>query len=242
MEERNLRFGEKWAVVDGIGLPLQRFGFGELVGLQTLVPGGRMAAARTLACGPAFEIEHRRVAVNGSDLGWVCGGPVVDKETTAAHPFEDGLGGKTPAGQERVEGVAMGDRGGAAEEAGHVEVGEVISLGHHGAVHLVMVPGKAGAPDPRVAGRRLVRNDQPSLASVDLEVKLRVPVPKRLSFLAISLQTQSSDLARGRSPREGWIGAWLFYRPLSFGAQGQLTCAGVGAQGKDGDERDLDVP
>ena len=85
--------GAHWAytVVHRVELIGQRLGFGEMPGVQAVLPLGRPIAGRSTAARPAFEVADRVVEIKAIDLFRVVDRPVIDVKPASAVPDRHAL-------------------------------------------------------------------------------------------------------------------------------------------------------
>jgi hypothetical protein len=116
-------------------------------------PVGGVALAFPFAAGPAFEVANGSVAIDAGDAVWVGDGPLVAVEAAAAEANQGGFAGETVLlGELEVKFFPEADGGGAAEEVGGFEVGDVVAFGEQGDIRCGFVAKELAVPDPGAAG------------------------------------------------------------------------------------------
>ena len=129
VQQGNFFVGQWSQVIDGISLELQGFRFGQTVGFEASFPGAEMSFADPFASWPALDIANGRIAVDASDLLGIVIGPVVDDQTSTAHPFQGNFPGELMlAGQVFIKIVPVSDGCCITEEVGNVAVGQMKTI------------------------------------------------------------------------------------------------------------------
>lgn len=178
-EDGDLCFRKGGSLVGGVGFVSQRLGFGfESVGVDAFFPGTTATFAGPLAAGPAFEIEHRSVAVDAADFFRVGESPVDDDQPAAAHSFQGDLIGQAELLRgEGIEVVPSLDCPGRAKQVFDIAVDQMEPVIEQGDVGLRFVTEEAGAPDPWFSFRGFFGCHHPATDIFHFDVVDFKPVP-----------------------------------------------------------------